>query len=71
MKYLADDGCCMLVDIMDACTEEVFEVHHPAEPLEACLVGTTNAKNSEITKCVRHLEATPPAFIKRPFEELG
>lgn len=71
MRYPDDDGCCMRVHIVDACTKEVFEVHYPAEPLKACLVGITNAKNSEITECVQYLEARPLAFIKRPFEEFG
>jgi len=71
MKYPAESDTFLRMDLAEKCTKEVFHSSYPTEPLAACLMGVSDDENSKIMQCVHQLEATPPIFIKKPFENLG
>ena len=71
MKFPEDRYCCMRVDTTASYITEVFLANCPIKSIESCMLGTLNRDDPKFSECLCRLDATPPIFIKRPFEDLG
>ncbi|KAI3445417.1 hypothetical protein Pfo_002082 [Paulownia fortunei] len=71
MKYPNEKDFCLRVDGTEECVKEFFQSNYPGDPLEFCMGGANVNDDADILECLKILDAAPPVFVKRPFEDLG
>ncbi|KAI3461839.1 hypothetical protein Pfo_018502 [Paulownia fortunei] len=71
MKYPNEKDFCLRVDATEECVKEFFQSNYPEDPLEICMGRANVNDDADILECLKILDAAPPVFVKRPFEDLG
>lgn len=73
MKFPAEIDNCFQIDVVDRAIKETFQLQHPADTYEACIMHSqsTHTNSSEIEIYARFMETNSFYARKRNFEELG